>query len=888
MSKYTGNCAALIAASLAAFGGGGPSRAAETTFSATVTFQQGVHGYEGGSDDTRREGKLKLVRDVKRELSAWHRSQIRQGKLDEAKVLEELSNYRHVIRWDALGTWIRGGNVRVTSAKVHLYYCDEFWSYFKYTLALHRSLRGTKDAVEDRPAGTACVYGDRCAKDVKTPLGSWIEFDIRPEIVQAWLDDPPSNRGLVLLQQKKEETQPPKKSTGSGVYFRANNYGIPRLRPKLTVSWTFTGNVPPLAPTLAGGLDGAIVGDVLPIRWSEVAPRRDLNGDAVTYEVRAGRPERGAIRWQTVAREIPAPATGYLWNTSGAARGKGYKLAVRARDAHGAVSEWSESDGGFEIAGGRISFNVAVASPTVRIRRLVAPPLRPAGAAAISLARGEAEGLQLVLMNVMRPCRGVRVSVGPLTGPGGRSLPARCVTCRPVGYVRTTEPKYSVPRTGWWADPLLAPGPVDLEVGKVQPMWLSVRCPRGAAAGEYRGDVTVTTAAGEKHTVKLAVTVWDFALPVTPALRTMIVDAARKVPAFYGLAKDGPAARRLVEAIYATLCEHRIAPGMAMCGFAWDKPGYPVGFAGGRYDFREVDRLGEMLLSRGMNAFVIAMFPKPGKWGFPGQYSETWKKDWSALVKAYAAHLREKGWLDKAYTYNIDEAAPSMWPACKRNYALSKAAASDVRVMQCLNNPKGVEALAGFADTWDVSLQFYGKSRAAARKARGDEVWWNLCCYPASHPNLFVDYPAIDARIVGWLSWKLGIDGFEYWSATCWGKNDAPVTRVESRWIAKTFGQYNGDGCLLYPGPRATVLSSIRLEALRDGFEDHEYLAVLRRLVGRARAAGRAGDELAAAERLLAVPDSICTRGLSYTSDPGDLLARRAAIARAIVALGGR
>ncbi|MGB2821356.1 MAG: glycoside hydrolase domain-containing protein [Phycisphaerae bacterium] len=874
---------ALATVTLLLIVGRGVLLAGERTFSATVSFQDGVNNYEGGWDDSLRPGKLKLVGDVKKELDWWHKAQIEKGKLNRQTVLEGLSNYRHVIRWGRLDRWIKGGNVRVKSATVHLFYCDEFWSYYRYTVALHRALDGTKDRIDTAPAGVANIHGDRCAKDVKTPINSWIELDLPPEVVQGWIDDPNSNHGLVLLQQSKTETQPPKKSTGSGLYFRANSYGIAHLRPKLTITYTFTGNVPPFAPKLAGGFDGAIVGDVLPIRWSEVTPKRDLNGDPVSYEIRAGREVGGAVQWKTIARDIAAPAAQYLWDTSAAAKGKGYKVAVRARDSRGAVSEWSGSRHPFEIVAGRVSFNVGVATPVERIRRDEPPALRPAGSAAVSLAKGETEGLQLVLMNVMRPCEEVRVSVGPLKGPDGRALPAGSVTCSPVGYVKTTEPKYSVPRTGWWADPLLAPGPVRLDVGKVQPMWLSVRCPRDAVAGTYRGAVEIRTSEGETQAVKLCVTVWDFALPASGTLRTMIVDSARKAPAFYGLEAGTAEARKLIEAIYTKLCDSRIGPGMAMCGFDWDRPSYPVVYADGKYDFSEVDRLAGLLLPRGMNSFVIAKFPKPGKWGFPEQYSQEWKGKWSALVREYAAHLRRKGWVDKAYTYNIDEAPPSMWKACEQNYALSKAAAADVRVMQCLNNAKGVEALAGFADTWDVSLQLYGKSQAAERQAKGDEVWWNICCYPSSHPNLFLDYPAIDARIVGWLSWKLGVGGFEYWSATSWGKNTEPVTKVESDWLAKAFGQYNGDGYLLYPGPDGAVLSSIRMEALRDGFEDHEYLAILQRLV---KAAGGAETEtLAEARNLLAVPDSLCRRDLSYTSDPAVLLAYRARVARAIVAL---
>ena len=875
-------CGACLAAWLVV-AGSGLAAAGEKTFTATVTFQRGVGGYAAGEDDSLTPGRLKLVDDVKKPLSAWHERQIAQGKLSRKKVLAGLSNYRHVLRWGGLGERVRGGNVRVTAATVHLLYCDEFWSYYRYALALHGSLDGTRDRIDATPAATASVCGDRCAKDVKTPLNTWIAFDLRPEVVQGWLDDPKSNRGLVLLQRGKTETQAPKKSTGSGVYFRSNGYGVARLRPKLTITYTFTGNVPPLAPKLTGGFAGATVGDVLPIRWLPAAGRQDLNGDAVTYEVRAGRAVGGTMRWETIAGALAAEATGFVWDTSAAAKGAGYRVAVRARDSHGAASEWSRSQA-FEIVAGRVSFNVGVATPVERIRRNEPPALGPSSSAELSLAKGEAEGLQLVLMNVMRPCEGVRVSVGPLKDSAGRALPAGSVTCNPVGYVRTTEPKYSVPRTGLWADPLLAPGPVSLAVGKVQPIWLSVRCPRDVAAGVYRGAVTLDAGGGETHTLGLSVRVWDFALGASGALRTMIVDSAEKVPAFYGLDPKSPRGRKLIETVYLTLCEHRIGPGMAMSGFDWNRPSGPVRLAGGAYDFREVDRLGELLIPRGMNAFVIGRFPKPGKWGFPKEYSDSWRKSWSALVRAYAAHLRKRGWLDKAYTYNIDEAPASMWAACKRNYALSKAAAADVRVLQCLNDPKGVAALAGFADTWDVSLQFYGTSQAARRQAAGDEVWWNLCCYPSSHPNLFLDYPALDARIVGWLSWKLGVGGFEYWSATSWGKNTRPVTAVESDWLAKAFGQYNGDGYLLYPGPDGTLLSSIRLEALRDGFEDHEYLAILRGLVGTAK--GADAKAIAEARTLLALPDSLCRKDLSYTADPAELLGYRTRLARAIVSLG--
>ena len=109
-----------------------PAAQAQEKFTATVTFQEGVNGYADASDDSMRPGKMKLVDDKKRALGWWHEKQIKAGKAKRANVLEGLSNYRHVLRWDKLDRWTQGENPKVTSATVHIFYTDEFWSFYDY------------------------------------------------------------------------------------------------------------------------------------------------------------------------------------------------------------------------------------------------------------------------------------------------------------------------------------------------------------------------------------------------------------------------------------------------------------------------------------------------------------------------------------------------------------------------------------------------------------------------------------------------------------------------------------------------------------------------------------------------------------------------------------
>ncbi len=894
-------------------------------FKTVLSFQEGINGYQGGSNEVSGD-KLLLAADVKHEIDAKEEAEIKAGKRSREELLARYGNYRHMFYWADLDKWSRGKDIKVTSAKVSVYYCDEWWSYCKYTLALHASLDGGKDNIEKAPAGETFIFGDRCAENIRTPIGSWIEFNLRPEVIQKWINDPGSNRGMVLINTRKEDIGG--KSEGTYVVFYGNRYGNEQLRPKLEITYTFTGNVAPFAPVLSEPYDGYQVGDKLLARWLR-QPVPDLNNDPVTYEIRVGQDEAGTINWKEIAKGVPATNNGFMVTTADLKKGKGCKIGLRASDNRGGASEWVDSRGTFEIVGGNISFNVGAASPIEKIRRErdKMPDIYPTDTVSVSLARGEMEGFQLVLMNVMNHCKGVSVSIGDLKDSKGNTLPSTSITWNPVGYVKTTVPKYPVTYTGWWADPLLPARPFDLEPGKVQPVWVTVKCPRDLPAGQYAGKVTISAAGGESRLVTLAVNVRDFTLPVKGTLKTMSLDAGGSVPEYYGL-KAGPEKEKILMAVYDKLCESRLGPGFALCGAGWSAPSYPVKFADGKYDFSEADRLGEYLISRGMNAFAIAKFPKLGSWGFPDKYSEEWKKNWSSLVRAYADHLRQKGWLDMAYAYNIDEAPPGMWEACKRNYLLSKSAAKDLRVMQCLNDPKGVMAMAGYADTWDVGISQYYDSKVSERqKARddisryldskasepqaagdgiseyfdskvpeerrtgNDEVWWNVCCWPASHPNLFLDYPAIDARIMGWLSYKMNISGFEYWSATSFGKNKLPVDEVEEQdWKANTFGQYNGDGQLLYPGPDQTVLSSIRMEALRDGFEDHEYLIILRDLVKKAKEKGLKPEAIAGAEKLTVVPDEVCQanaqqKQFKYANNPQVILNAREKIAEAIVAV---
>ncbi|KPJ51752.1 MAG: hypothetical protein AMS16_07460 [Planctomycetes bacterium DG_58] len=840
----------------------------EKKFTATATFQKGVNGYSDASDDSRRPGKMKLVDDVKRKLSGWYEKQIQLGKMKREVVLENLSNYRHVLRWDHLDRWIKGENVKVLSAKVHIFYVDEFWSFYDYAVALHRSLDGTKDNTEKEPAATAHIFGERRGRGVATPFRSWIEFELRPEVIQTWMDDPKNNQGLVLLQQWKKDP-PGKKSTGGFVVFASNTDGMTHLRPKLTITYEATGNVAPFAPVLLDRFDGIVVGTEHVLRWGVPEPP-DVNRDKITFEIEYSSAEGGA--WRPVAKGIPGEQRQFAWNTAAVPAGKGYRIRIRSVDEDAASSSWTMSEGGFTVVRRELPFQVGIETPLVKLRREGPYGGPVSSAAAVELARNEYEGFQIVLFGANREITGVKVVASDLKAEGAPGvIAARNVTVNPVGYVNTRPPSYTVRWVGQWPDSLLNVEKVDVPPGKVQPIWVTVYAPKGVPAGRYAGTLTITGDGIAPQTVALTARVFDFELPVRPTFQAFALGNIPK-PDFYGLER-GEEYDEMRKKWYDFLCRRRLPPGgFVLNAWPWTKPSYPAKVnPDGSYDFSEVDRWGSYCFDRGMNAFVAAAFRKPGKWGFPKTFSEQYYQEFTRFMTAYTTFLRKKGWLKDAVVYNIDEAPKAHWEFCKENYRRTKAVSPDLSVFQCLNAPKGVKALEGFFDVVDVNIGQFHQGGAPDRLKAGGRVWWCVCCWPS----------------IGWLSWKLNIEGFEYWSVSSWSRclttmdGKKFVDQVESKWNANSFGKYNGDGYLTYPGPNNTLLSSIRFEALRDGFEDHEYLAVLKR-----RLAGKQGAAAAEARKLLTIDDRLCKRDLSYTRDPKVIFETRRRIAEAIEKLG--
>ncbi len=126
-------------------------------------------------------------------------------------------------------------------------------------------------------------------------------------------------------------------------------------------------------------------------------------------------------------------------------------------------------------------------------------------------------------------------------------------------------------------------------------------------------------------------------------------------------------------------------------------------------------------------------------------------------------------------------------------------------------------------------------------KEANGHLWWYGCmgpCHP--YPAYHQDDNLLGARILGIMQYDYRIDGNLYWAVNCYSKQTSgtgdvlrPADPYEdaSRWFPDW--PTSGEGYLFYPGIDYGMnepVVSLRLETIRDGNEDYEYLYELGRL----------------------------------------------------------
>ena len=529
-------------------------------------------------------------------------------------------------------------------------------------------------------------------------------------------------------------------------------------------------------------------------------------------------------------------------------------------------------------------------------------PSARATALEIKTAANEAEAAQLVVCPKVELMDVKLALAGELAAAGGARIPASSVDILRVAYVQVDQVTDTLGVRGLWPDPLPPQDgtPLHVAAGVNQPFWVRVKPPRGTAKGFYRGKVDVVCVAksgkASRFAVPIEVEVFGFDLPDRMTCETAF-GANMHYPTRYHAAKT-PEERRLIAGRYLkALSSCHLSPYDPVPGVRWSvkwKDGNPT------FDWTAWDAAMERAIAErhvntvkigveGLGGGTFHSRTEPSFRGVPGTNDE-----YHVLMGKYLSgiesHLREKGWLSMAYVYWFDEPDPKDYAFVMNGFNTLKRHAPGLRRM--LTEQIEPE-LVGGPNVWCPHSAGLDPKRAAERRAAGDAIWWYVCCSPkAPYAGEFIDHPSNEMRMWLWQTWGEQVSGILIWETMYWHSPEAYPGETQNpyrdpmSWLTsydtpkgtrRAWG--NGDGRLFYP-PVALAdgkakkftdgepVASFRSEGLRDGIEDYEYFAMLKRL-----------DP---ANPLLTVPKDVYRTMTDFSVDPSPMEAHRIKLAREI------
>jgi hypothetical protein len=453
---------------------------------------------------------------------------------------------------------------------------------------------------------------------------------------------------------------------------------------------------------------------------------------------------------------------------------------------------------GAGIAQPQGDYTVWTCDALTKIFRKSKPPQPLPRTVRIRAAGNEYESAQVVIRAGSRSLEKVSLACTDLVGPRGGRIGARNIRLYRVAYVPVPGYETGCP------DPLPPLTPFAVPPETNQPMWMTIYVPKGTPAGEYRATLTIREGGAPSRPIPVALTVWRFTLPDTPACRTAFAIGGGGVAYAHGADPKSRAYRQLIARYYLALLEHRISP--------LDPP-LPLNSPG----------VGRFLNDPRVTSFVIP-------------YSDDTQR-----MRADVERCRKNDWLSKAYFYPVDE------PASAESYGRLKECADRIHsidrslkiVSPFYRGPdfptdKTIyELLDGYLDIWCPNIQFFDEQAVRAKRAKGEEVWWYVTGQIPPYPTFTLNFAdGVDHRILMWMQKLYDVQGLLYWCTTYWGPgpNTTKDPWEDLATVKDIDPHIYGVGSLFYPGSKvglAGPVSSIRLECIRDGLEDFDYLTLL-------------------------------------------------------------
>jgi hypothetical protein len=468
------------------------------------------------------------------------------------------------------------------------------------------------------------------------------------------------------------------------------------------------------------------------------------------------------------------------------------------------------------------------------------------------VARGEHASFQYALRSMEEYLSNVKLSVMDLRN-GANTLSN--VKVGYIGYVSVgrNTPNHSrdklSPISGLYPDPILEKESIDLMANETQPIWLTIEIPQDAQPGIYEGEVILT---GEMDGQRFEI-IRPIQVKVHPVTiektRLWVTNWYNTSPANIQHVMGGEEVApynedywTFVRMLASKMAEYRqnvsiISP-LRLAEFGLDDTGNYT------FDFTNFDRTVDIFIEEGVigriegghigtraagwvSDFVVFAPVIEEDTTYLKKFSirnDTARAFYSAFIPALTRHLKDKGWDNIYMQHLMDEPTPANVDTYIEIANFIDKLAPDLKIVEACHSKdvnETVDIWVPQLDYMHIDYDFYRE-----RAEQGDEIWFYTCLNPkGEYANRFIELPLIKTRILHWINYRFNIPGYLHWGFNFWRGGD-PFIETTSINLESGTILPGGDAWICYPGDHK-ILSSIRLEAMRDGIIDYELLCML-------------------------------------------------------------
>lgn len=451
---------------------------------------------------------------------------------------------------------------------------------------------------------------------------------------------------------------------------------------------------------------------------------------------------------------------------------------------------------------------------------------------------------------------GFFVEASNLSSKAGRTIPKEQINFYLQHFIMLDGKSSPIGETGYWPDalaPIKKPFSMEAQysIVKNRPIWVDLNIPTNTADGIYTGTITITQDAKPLKKLNLEIEVYNFSLPDKTPLITYMNISRQGLADFYNKAIDSDEIQEITQTYYDFLYDHRMEPwfnDMLLPDIEASEGNIKVSFDDSKYHYymNELETK-RVLLNALPRKLKEQITDKP--------FSEGFNKKVKAYLSQIESYFSRNGWKDRLVINSpIDEPMTLEEYKETRRWANIVHEATNGAPFLITRTPIPPKehpdwgTLRGQVDNFSIHGNHLNNPEITRvineEQEKGGEMTWYISCdqvYP--QPNLFIDAPALDPVMIPWITERYKMDGFLYWKLNHWSQTGNPWLNAgtfHSGFICSGGWILNGEGSLIYPGDYTEQftgqpnvngpVSSIRLELMREGIEDHVYLSMLKDL----------------------------------------------------------